>query len=139
MMSVPSDDLKLIDEDDKSDTFEWSALKIAWAISIFIIAGLAEIFGGWMVWAAIRGNKDVTKPWWFALIGSLILVLYGFIPCAQPMDSFGRIYAVYGGFFIVMSFLLGWALDGDQPDLGDVVGGVIAMVGVLVVMLWPRG
>jgi len=47
----------------------------------------------------------------------------------MPMDSSGRIYAVYGGFFIVMSFLLGWALDGDQPDLGDVVGGVIAMAG----------
>ena len=138
-MSVPSDDMKLNDEDDKSDTFEWTALKISLSIAMFLIAGLAEIFGGWLVWAAIRGNKGVTKPWWFSLNGSLILVGYGFIPCAQPMDSFGRIYAVYGGFFIVMSFLLGWALDGDKPDLGDIVGGAIAMVGVLVVMLWPRG
>ena len=32
---------------------------------------------------------------------------YGFIPCLQPMSDFGRIYAVYGGFFIVLSFVWG--------------------------------
>jgi small multidrug resistance family-3 protein len=53
-------------------------------------------------------------------------------------NSFGRVYAVYGGFFIVLSFLFGWWLDGDRPDLGDVVGGAIALVGVLVVLFWPR-
>lgn len=62
----------------------------------------------------------------------------GFIPCLQPTDSFGRIYAAYGGFFIVLSFLFGWALDGDKPDLGDVIGGTIALAGVFVVMFWPR-
>ena len=62
----------------------------------------------------------------------------GFIPCLQPTDSFGRIYAAYGGFFIVLSFLFGWALDGDKPDLGDVIGGSIALAGVFVVMFWPR-
>ena len=113
--------------------------------------GLAEIIGGWMVWSSIRGsvyshgnvddgevNLYKKKPWWFAIIGSFLLILYGFLPCLQPMDSFGRIYAVYGGFFIVLSFLFGWVLDGDKPDLGDVVGGSVAIVGVFMVMLWPR-
>ena len=71
-------------------------------------------------------------------LGSLTLVLYGFIPCLQPMDSFGRMYAVYGGFFIVLSFLFGWLLDGDRPDQGDVCGSVVALAGVLIIMLWPR-
>lgn len=106
---------------------------------------MAEILGGWLVWAAIRGNTITAsttpqkKPWWYAILGSILLVSYGFIPCLQPTDSFGRIYAIYGGFFIVLSFLFGWALDGDKPDLGDVVGGSIAIVGVLLVMFWPRG
>ena len=30
------------------------------------------------------------------------------------------------------------ALDGDQPDVGDAVGGSIALVGVLLIMMWPR-
>lgn len=54
------------------------------------------------------------------------------------MDEFGRIYAVYGGFFIVLSFLFGWMLDGNRPDLGDVIGCAISLVGVLVIMFWPR-
>lgn len=122
-----------------NSSFEWTFAKVVWSVAVFLMAGVAEITGGWMVWAAIRGNHEGTKrKWWFGLIGSLVLVLYGFIPCAQPTDSFGRIYAVYGGFFIVMSFLFGWAVDGDRPDYGDIVGGMIALVGVLVVMLWPR-
>mmetsp|Transcript_7487 Transcript_7487/g.8559 ORF Transcript_7487/g.8559 Transcript_7487/m.8559 type:complete len:92 (-) Transcript_7487:769-1044(-) len=91
-----------------------------------------------MVWSSIRGSNKNKKPIWFAVIGSFILVLYGFIPCLQPSDSFGRIYAIYGGFFIVLSFLFGWWLDNDKPDIGDIVGGSAALVGVLIIMLWPR-
>ena len=68
---------------------------------------------------------------------------YGFIPCLQPSaatDGFARIYAAYGGFFIVMSFLIGWALEGEsaKPDTGDFVGGAISVVGALVIVFWPR-
>ena len=36
----------------------------------------------------------------------------------QPVSEFGRLYAVYGGVFIILSYLWGWALDGDRPDKG---------------------
>lgn len=67
-----------------------------------------------------------------------MLVVYGFVPTLQPTDTFGRIYATYGVFFIFLSFLAGWALDGDRPDLGDVTGGVIALAGGLLILFWPR-
>lgn len=44
---------------------------------------------------------------------------YGFIPTAQPPPTFGRLYAVYGGFFIFLSYLWGWLVDGERPDRGD--------------------
>ena len=88
---------------------------------------------------SIRGNgKDENKPWWFAVLGSFILILYGFIPCFQPTSNFGRIYAVYGGVFIVMSYFFGWVLDGARPDNGDVTGGFIAIIGVSIAYFWPR-
>ena len=59
--------------------------------------------GGWLVWQAVREGK----PWWWALCGSIVLIGYGFIPTLQPLNDFGRLYAVYGGIFIGMSF--GWA------------------------------
>jgi len=142
-----SDKIRILAESTSpsTDVFAWSPTTIFQAIAVFILAGFAEIGGGYMVWAAIRGRSDkntgitTKEPWWFALVGSLILVAYGFIPCLQPTDSFGRIYAVYGGFFILLSFAFGWVLDGDKPDLGDIIGTVITMVGVCIIMFWPRG
>ncbi len=39
-----------------------------------------------------------------------------------------------------MSFLIGWALEGEsaKPDTGDFVGGAISVVGALVIVFWPR-
>lgn len=44
--------------------------------------------------------------------GALVLAAYGFIPTLQPEGaSFARVYAVYGGVFIIMSY--GEASDGS--------------------------
>ena len=127
-----------VEDANSNSEFEWTAATVAQALALFVAAGMAEIGGGWLVWKAVRDSKNNSIPWWWALVGSLVLVVYGFLPTLQPTDSFGRVYAVYGGFFIVLSFLAGWLLDGDRPDLGDVTGGVIALVGVLIVLFWPR-
>lgn len=123
---------------EEENHFEWTAWKVMWAIGVFIVTGVAEIMGGWFVWAAVRENDGKKKPWWFAIIGSIILISYGFVSTLQPTNNFGRVYSTYGGFFIMMSLLFGWLLDGDKPDIGDWVGSTIAMVGVLVIMFWPR-
>jgi len=114
--------------------FRWTPLKIIQATAIFVLAGIAEIGGGWLVWKAVRENK----PWWWAVVGSLVMVLYAFLPTLQPTDSFGRIYAVYGGYFIGLSYIWGWLFDGMKPDTGDVVGGCLALLAVLIIQYWPR-
>jgi drug/metabolite transporter superfamily protein YnfA len=60
-------------------------------IALFIAAGLLEIGGGWLIWQ----NQREGKQWWFALLGALALVLYGFVPTWQPPEAgeFGRVYA----------------------------------------------
>jgi small multidrug resistance family-3 protein len=68
----------------------------------------------------------------------VILVLYGIIPTFQPAN-FGRVYAAYGGVFIVLSTMWGWKIDGMPPDRFDIIGGIIALIGVAVIMYWPRG
>jgi len=124
-----------LDGVDDDASFHWTAATVTQAVALMIAAGFAEIGGGWLVWKAVR---DGSKPWWWAVVGSITLIVYGFIPTLQPTDSFGRIYAVYGVFFIFLSFLAGWALDGDRPDLGDVIGGFIALAGGLLILFWPR-
>ena len=126
--------------DDEADEsmFRWTPATIAQSIALFFLAGVAEIIGGWMIWMTMRGNDKGKRPWWFAVIGGSILVIYGFIPTFQPTTNFGRLYAAYGGAFIVMSFLFGWVLDGNQPDIGDAVGGIICLVGAALIYFWPR-
>lgn len=64
---------------------------------------------------------------------------YGLIPTLQPAEAnFGRVYAVYGGVFVFMSYGWGWILDGDKPDIGDIIGACVAVAGVAVCWFYPR-
>lgn len=108
-------------------------MNIAQSVFFFVLAGLCEIGGGYLVWLWLRGNKGI----WYAVAGAAALVLYGVIPTLQPAH-FGRVYAVYGGFFIVLALLWGWKIDGIIPDKVDVVGALIALTGVVIMMYWPR-
>jgi small multidrug resistance family-3 protein len=103
------------------------------SLALFAVAGLCEIGGGWLVWKALREGK----PAWWSLAGAIVLILYGIIPTLQT-SHFGRVYAVYGGFFIVLSLLWGWGFDGNMPDKADVIGAGVALVGVCIMMYWPR-
>lgn len=102
-------------------------------ILLFVLAGLAEIGGGWLVWQWLREGKSA----WLGVAGGAVLVLYGVIPTLQQEAAFGRVYAVYGGVFIALSLLWGWRVDGWQPDRFDLIGAAIALAGVAVI-LWGR-
>ena len=107
-------------------------------VALFFAAGVLEIGGGWMWWQALREGK----PWWYALIGSAMLCLYGVVPTFQPQtagtEDFGRVYAAYGCWFIMLSLAWGWAIDGNRPDAGDGIGAGLAAVGAVVITLYPR-
>lgn len=99
----------------------------------FLVAGLCEIGGGYLVWLWLREGRAI----WYGIAGGVVLFLYGIIPTFQPAH-FGRVYAAYGGVFIVLSILWGWRVDKIAPDKFDLIGGLFALVGVLIIMYWPR-
>lgn len=109
-------------------------MAIVKSLAYFLIAGLCEIGGGYLVWLWLRENKHIG----YGLAGAVILTLYGIIPTLQP-SNFGRVYAAYGGIFIVLSILWGWQVDKVTPDRFDVLGGMVALIGVFIIMYWPRG
>ena len=86
-----------------------------------------------MVWQSLRESRS----WTWGLVGAVLLVLYGIVPTFQTAH-FGRVYAVYGGVFIVLSLLWGWVLDGNRPDHLDLIGGAVSLVGVAIMMYGPR-
>ena len=108
-------------------------MEILRSLFYFVLAGLCAIGGGYLVWMWLRQGRG----WITGLAGAAILVLYGVIPTLQPAH-FGRVYAAYGGIFIVLSLLWGWRVDGIRPDRFDLLGGGIALTGVMIIMYWPR-
>ena len=59
---------------------------------LFFVAALMEIGGGYLVWLWIREKKTIA----LALLGGIILFVYGIIPTLQ-LANFGRVYAAYRG------------------------------------------
>ena len=104
------------------------------AVALFVAAGVAEIGGGYLVWRWLREGSS----WWIGCLGALILVGYGVIPTLQRHSNFGRVYAAYGGVFVVMSLLWGWAIDSNRPDRYDWIGATIVSIGVAVLFFAPR-
>ena len=100
------------------------------SILFFILAGLAEIGGGYLIWLYMRDDKSPL----YLLAGAIVLILYGIIPTFQPEASFGKDYAAYGGVFIALSILWGWLIDGLQPDMYDIIGGLVCLIGVYIIM-----
>ena len=105
------------------------------AAFLFLLAGLLEVGGGYLVWLWLRERRSPA----LGAVGFVALALYGMVPVLQDkLHSFGRVYAAYGAVFIVLS--LGWGIlvDRHQPDARDYLGAAICLVGA-VVMMWPRG
>ncbi|WP_191562768.1 YnfA family protein [Metabacillus idriensis] len=103
-------------------------------IFLFLLAGLAEIGGGYLIWLWLREGKPV----YWGIFGGLSLAIYGVIAALQTFPSFGRVYAAYGGIFIVLSVLWGWGVDKKAPDLFDMLGAGICIIGVSVMLFAPR-
>jgi len=57
------------------------------SIFLFIIAGLCEIGGGYLILIWLGGGEGVV----FAFVGALVLILYGIVLTFQPAH-FGRVY-----------------------------------------------
>jgi len=104
------------------------------SLLLFVLAGLAEIGGGYLVWLYLREKKHFL----LGIAGATILVLYGVIPTLQNYPQFGRVYAAYGGIFIVLSLFWGWGIDKKKPDRYDVIGGMIALAGAGIIIWMPR-
>ncbi|UWE04246.1 YnfA family protein [Laceyella sacchari] len=104
------------------------------AMILFLFAGLAEIGGGYLIWLWLREGK----PLYWGVFGGVVLALYGVIATLQSFPSFGRVYAAYGGVFILLSVLWGWGIDKKTPDLYDWIGAAICLIGVSVILWAPR-
>lgn len=100
---------------------------------VFIIAAIAEIGGGYLVWLWLRKKKTYL----LGIVGGIIMFLYGIVPTFQPAE-FGRVYAAYGGIFIISSILWGMTVEKKRPDRYEIIGSFVAVLGSIIIFYTPR-
>lgn len=104
------------------------------SLLVFVLAGICEIGGGYLIWLWLKEDKSI----WYGVLGGFILALYGMVATLQE-SSFARVYATYGGIFIVLSLIWAYKMDNYSPDKYDLIGAGIALIGVCIIYYTPRG
>lgn len=100
----------------------------------YIGAALAEIAGCFAFWAWLRLDKSA----WWLIPGIAALCLFAYLLTLIDAEHAGRIYAAYGGVYIVSALFWLWFAEGVKPDRWDVLGAAICLIGAATILFGPR-
>ncbi|ATL99807.1 YnfA family protein [Aeromonas sp. MR19] len=102
-------------------------------IGLFLITAVAEIVGCYLPYLWLTQGRSI----WLLLPAGLSLVLFAWLLSLHPTTA-GRVYAAYGGVYIFVAILWLWLVDGIRPTLWDLVGSLVALLGMAIIMFAPR-
>ena len=108
-------------------------VEVASTLGIFFLAAMLEIGGGYLVWKWLRNHKGKI----LGIVGAVVLFTYGIVMTLQP-ENFGKVYATYGGIFVVSSIIWGYWIDKKKPDKFEIIGSIVVLIGVAVMFYLPR-
>ena len=103
-------------------------------IAVYVGAAIAEIGGCFAFWAWLRLGRS---PWW-AIVGTVSLMIFGVLLTRSEAIFAGRAYAAYGGVYIVASLFWLWTVEGVVPDVWDAVGAAMCITGAAIILCGPR-
>jgi small multidrug resistance family-3 protein len=109
-------------------------LRFGGTLLLFIATAVAEIAGCYLPWLWLR--KGGTP--WLLLPAALSLALFAWLLTLHPQAA-GRVYAAYGGVYIAVALGWLWVVDGIAPTRWDMVGAGVALAGMAIIVLAPRG
>ena len=102
-------------------------------VLLFLVTAIAEIVGCYLPYLWLREGRSA----WLLLPAALSLALFAWLLSLHPTAA-GRVYAAYGGVYIFVAILWLWAIDGVRPTTWDIVGTLVALLGMAIIMFSPR-
>ncbi|WP_312773438.1 YnfA family protein [Atlantibacter hermannii] len=101
---------------------------------LFFATALAEIVGCFLPWLWLRRGASA----WLLLPAGLSLALFVWLLTLHPAAS-GRVYAAYGGVYVMTALLWLRVVDGIKLSISDWLGAAIALCGMLIIVAgWGR-
>jgi small multidrug resistance family-3 protein len=104
------------------------------ALLWYSLAAFGEIAGCFAFWAWLRLGKSFL----WTVPGVVSLVIFAMALTRVEAAAAGRVYAAYGGIYILSSLLWLWVVEKTRPDQWDVIGAGICLVGAAVILFGPR-
>ena len=101
---------------------------------VYILAAIAEIAGCYSLWSVLKLKQS---PLWL-IPGAISLCLFAWLLTLIDAPAAGRAYAAYGAIYIAASIGWMWLIEKQRPDLWDVAGLAICLVGSAIILFAPR-
>jgi small multidrug resistance family-3 protein len=102
-------------------------------LALFIVTALAEIAGCYLPYLWLKRGGSA----WLLVPAAISLALFVWLLTLHPAAA-GRIYAAYGGVYVVVAILWLWQVDHVKPTPWDLVGCVVALIGMAIIAAAPR-
>ena len=101
---------------------------------LFFITALCEIIGCFLPWLWLKRGATA----WLLISAGVSLALFVWLLTLHPAAS-GRVYAAYGGVYVVTALLWLRIVDGVKLSLYDWSGALVALCGMLIIVAgWGR-
>ncbi|MTD25926.1 YnfA family protein [Erwinia sorbitola] len=101
---------------------------------LFFATALAEIIGCFLPYLWLKKNASA----WLLLPAGVSLMLFVWLLTLHPAAS-GRVYAAYGGVYVVTALLWLRIVDGVKLSSYDWLGAAVAFCGMLIIVAgWGR-
>lgn len=95
---------------------------------LFFITAVAEIVGCFLPYLVLRKGASV----WLLLPAAASLAIFVWLLTLHPAAS-GRVYAAYGGMYVVTALLWLRFVDGFALTRLDCLGAVVTLIGMLII------
>ena len=96
---------------------------------LFFVTALMELLGCFLPYVWLRQHGSA----WLLPIASLCLLAFVYLLSLHPEAS-GRVYAAYGGVYVISALLwLRW-VDKIAPSFTDMLGAAVILGGVLLII-----
>lgn len=96
---------------------------------LFVLTAIAEVIGCYLPSLWLNNGKTI----WLLLPAAISLIIFSWLLTLHPAAA-GRVYAAYGGVYIVVAILWLWVVEGIRPSIWDVTGSIITLVGMFIIV-----
>lgn len=100
---------------------------------LFTVTAIAEIVGCYLPYLWLKQGKSS----WLLIPAAISLALFAWLLTLHPTAA-GRVYAAYGGVYILVAILWLWWVDGVKPTIWDISGVTVALLGMLIIIYGAR-